>query len=166
MPLKNIEQAEIINITPSLRLRKYDGQHSFALSWYQDLELVWLVDGDRIPYDSLLLSKMFTYLNEEGECYFIEVKTGEIFQPIGDVTLCPHDLPIVIGEKSYQGKGIGKQVLTALIERAKQLHFTCLEVEEIFEWNTNSQKLFTGLGFVKNQQTKNGYSYLLPLSNG
>ena len=34
--IQGIEQPEIIQIDNTLRLRKYDGVHDFALEWYQD----------------------------------------------------------------------------------------------------------------------------------
>ena len=35
--IQGIEQPEIIQIDNTLRLRKYDGVHDFALEWYMDL---------------------------------------------------------------------------------------------------------------------------------
>ena len=39
----------ILDITPELRLRRYAGECDFALEWYSDPELVFLVDGVREP---------------------------------------------------------------------------------------------------------------------
>ena len=50
MPIPGIEQPGLIPIDGELRLRAYDGEHGFALRWYQDAELVYLVDGVREPY--------------------------------------------------------------------------------------------------------------------
>ena len=50
MPIPGIEQPQIIPVDESLRLRAYYGEHGFALGWYQDTELVHLVDGVREPY--------------------------------------------------------------------------------------------------------------------
>ena len=49
MAIQGIEQPAVIQIDESLRLRKFDSIYDFALVWYQDLDTVWLVDGDRIP---------------------------------------------------------------------------------------------------------------------
>ena len=73
MAIQGIEQPEIIQIDATLRLRKYDDEHDFALAWYQDEETVWLVDGNRNPYTPERLAGMYRYLNEAGELYFIEV---------------------------------------------------------------------------------------------
>ena len=72
MAIKGVEQPELIQIDESLRLRKFDGVYDFALEWYQDLDLVWMVDGDRVPYTPELLTRMYTWLNNEGELYYIE----------------------------------------------------------------------------------------------
>ena len=50
MAIQGIDQPTVIQIDESLRLRKYDGVYDFALAWYQDLDTVWLVDGNRNPY--------------------------------------------------------------------------------------------------------------------
>lgn len=163
MGFVGILQKEIIDIDENLRLRKYDGIHDFALKWYQDEELVYLVDGDRKPYDKEILSKMYSYLNNKGEEYFIEYKEDGKFKPIGDVTLCMNDMPIVIGEKKYRGMGIGYKVVTALIKRAKELGFEKLGVEEIYSYNIGSIKCFKKAGFIEKEKTENGMSYTLNL---
>lgn len=155
---------QIIKITDDLRLRPYDHQYQFALKWYQDREFVDLVDGrDSSLYDLEKLKRMYTYLNKEGELYFIEVKQDEVFIPIGDVTFCREDLPIVIGDKAYWGKGIGTMVIAALKEHAKLLGYTQLKVREIYSYNSASQRLFEKEGFKKCQATDKGYSYICRL---
>lgn len=105
--IQGIEQPEIIQIDESLRLRKYDGAHDFALAWYQDMDTVWLVDGNRNPYTMERLGGMYRYLDNAGELYFIEVLENGTYKPIGDVTFWQEDMPIVIGDPACRGKGIG-----------------------------------------------------------
>lgn len=101
MPILGIEQPEIINITNELRLRRFDNEYSFALAWYQDEEMVKLVDGlGAKVYDLDTLKRMYEYLDKIGELYFIEVLENDEFIPIGDVTFCKDDMPIVIGDKN------------------------------------------------------------------
>lgn len=88
------------------------------------METIILVDGVNEPYDMEKLYRMYSYLNEQGELYFIEVLEGDKYIPIGDVTFSCNDMPIVIGVKSYRGKGIGRKVIMALVERGKQLGYT------------------------------------------
>lgn len=151
---------ENIEITDKLRLRPYNHECEFALEWYQDRELLDLVDGEgSLSYDMEKLIRMYTYLNQIGELYFIEVKQDKAFIPIGDVTLCKEDLPIVIGDKNYRGKGIGSKVIEALKIRARLLGYMQLQVREIFSYNKGSQRLFEKKGFEKFKTTEKGYSY-------
>ena len=50
MPIKGIEQPEYIEIDREIRLRKFDGKYDFAFEWYQDIDIVWMLDGDKEPY--------------------------------------------------------------------------------------------------------------------
>lgn len=164
MPIENISQPKIINIDNELRLRKFDNNYSFAFDWYQDENTVKLVDGpDAELYDFSKLKRMYEYLNNIGELYFIEIIDNNIFKPVGDVTFWKDDMPIVIGDKNCRGKGIGKKVIKALIERAKELEFEELKVREIYSYNAASQRLFEGMGFMKSSNTKNGFSYSIKI---
>ncbi len=64
MAITGIEQADILEIDKQVRLRRYDGQHDFAFEWHQDLELVWLIDGDQERYSLDLLDRMYDYLSK------------------------------------------------------------------------------------------------------
>lgn len=163
MPIKWIKQPDILNIDENLRLVKYHSDYSLALKWYQDLETVWLVDGDEEIYDETLLEKMYKYLDSVGELYFIEYKIEGEFKPIGDVTFSKTDLPIFIGEKGYRGKGIGKKVINTLINRAKEFGYPEIGVEKIYDFNSNSKKLFTSLGFKEYTKRNKGMEYILKL---
>lgn len=163
MPMENIVQPEIIDIEPGLRLRAFDGKYDFAFDWYQDPEIVYLVDGVRRPYSRETLTAMYAYLHKHGELYFIEIQKNGQFVPVGDVTFWADDMPIVLGDPEYRGKGIGKKVVSALIARAKSLGFAQLRVGEIYDWNIASQKCFTSMGFVPSEKTEKGSSYVLRL---
>ncbi|HFI0104550.1 TPA: GNAT family N-acetyltransferase [Streptococcus suis] len=161
MAIKGIEQADILEIDKQVRLRRYDGQHDFAFEWHQDLELVWLVDGNKEPYTLDRLNRMYGYLATNGECYFIEIFEDNQFIPIGDVTLFADDFAIAIGDKRYWKKGIGTKVLHRMIERARDVGLEEILVEEIYDWNTGSRKLFEKFGFEAVEKTKKGWSYRL-----
>jgi RimJ/RimL family protein N-acetyltransferase len=155
------KQPDLIYIDNELRLRRFGGDYSFALTWYQDIELVKLVDGpSAVLYTPEKLKKMYDYLTNQGEVYFIEILRNDSYYPIGDVGLSKENLPIVIGDKNYQGLGIGKKVVSKLISMAKELDFTYIKVE-IFDYNIPSQKLFTSLGFKKFTDIKDGKEYRL-----
>ncbi|WP_077368739.1 GNAT family N-acetyltransferase [Anaerosalibacter sp. Marseille-P3206] len=164
MPIKDINQPEIINIDSNLRLKKFDNKFSFAFDWYQDEDTVKLVDGlNAKKYDFNTLKSMYQYLNNVGELYFIEILENNEFIPIGDVTFWKDDMPIVIGDKNYRNKGIGKKVIEALIRRAKELGYQEIKVREIYTYNIASQRLFESVGFKKSGNTANGFSYTLSI---
>lgn len=81
-----LEQPEYIAIHSSLRLRKYDGQVHLAFSWYQNPDVIRLIDGSREPYTLQRIKKMYDYLTQHGEVYFIEILINENWMPIGDVS--------------------------------------------------------------------------------
>ena len=165
MPIPNVTQPEVLNIESSLRLRRFDDRFDFAFAWYQDEEMVYLVDGVRRPYSRETLSNMYHYLDRQGELYFIEVLEKNIWKPIGDVCFWQEDLPIVIGDRDYRGKGIGKKVIAALIQRGRELGYDTLGVGEIYEYNIGSRKCFESLGFRACEKTEKGSRYQLIIDN-
>ena len=163
MPIPDIPQPDFLMVDDRIRLRKFDDRYDFALAWYQDEETNYMVDGRRGTYDFDQLSRMYHYLDKKGEVYFIEILENDEFHPIGDVTLWQEDMPIVIGDPAYRSMGIGKKVISALIERGKSLGFPYLAVGEIYSWNVPSQKCFESLGFQARERTDKGASYRLEL---
>ena len=161
--IENVMQPDILPIDSKLRLRRFDDRFDFALAWYQDEETNYMVDGRRSKYDMDQLSRMYHYLEKKGEVYFIEILDNGSFRPIGDVTFWQEDMPIVIGEPEYRGKGIGKQVISALIARGRLLGYSWLQVSEIYSWNTPSRHCFESLGFREYRKTDKGASYRLEL---
>lgn len=159
MAIDGVDQPKILEIDKELQLRRYDGQHDFAFDWHQDLELVWLIDGAQERYSPDLLNRMYDYLATNGECYFIEIFENDQFRPIGDVTLFTDDFAIAIGDKRYWKKGIGTKVLNRMVERARELGFKEILVEEIYDWNLSSRKLFEKCGFEVGEKTEKGWSY-------
>lgn len=164
MPIPGIKQPELIQVDCQLRLRKYDGSYDFAFDWYQDLETVYLVDGLRQPYTQEKLTRMYEYLNAHGELYFIEILENGTYQPIGDVTFRQNDIPIVIGNQAYRGRKIGQRVIQALIRRGKSLGYPYLQVNEIYEYNIASRRLFEQFGFQPYERTEKGIRYRLELT--
>ena len=160
MPIPQIPQPEILQIEDQLRLRRYDGRHAFALAWYQDEETVYMVDGVRRRYDAELLGRMYEYLNQRGELYFIEIFQDGSYIPVGD------DMPIVIGDAGYRKKGIGRKVIGFLIERGRALGYDRLFVSEIYDFNAASRACFESLGFRAYEKTEKGWRFELELQGG
>ncbi|WP_239551651.1 GNAT family N-acetyltransferase [Streptococcus saliviloxodontae] len=110
------------------------------------------------------LERMYRYLDQHGELFFIDVLKGSDWLPIGDVCLSPENLPIVIGDAAYRGQGIGSKVLSFLISRAREKGFAKLFIQEIYDENKASQRLFKSLGFKACFKTEKGSSYQLMLT--
>ena len=157
---------QIIQIDSSLRLVPYflTDHRDVALTWYQDVDLVELVDGIRIPYSLEKLNAMYSYLEEQGDLFWIEFLEKGEWLPIGDVTLSQENLPIVIGNPAYQHQGLGRKVLRTLIDLARQRGWKELKVQEIYDFNHASRRCFESLGFVESGATENGVSFVLTLS--
>ena len=154
---------DILQITDTLRLRRFDGNYDFAFTWYQDPETVLMVDGEAVPYSYETLTRMYQCLNDKGELYFIEVSENGKWKPIGDVTFWQEDMPIVIGERGYRGKGIGRKVVSALAARGRAMGYDRLYIGEIYDFNTASQKCFESVGFRRYEKTEKGSRYVLEL---
>ena len=164
MPIPGVEQPNLLPIGDTLRLRRFADQYPFAFDWYQDPETVWLVDGVKTPYTWEKLGRMYHYLDKQGELYFIEVLEEGVFRPVGDVCFWKDDLPIVIGDPSCRGKGIGRKVIAALIQRGRDLGYDTLRVSEIYEYNGASRKCFESMGFRACEKTEDGSRYVLMLN--
>ncbi|MGT2799344.1 GNAT family N-acetyltransferase [Streptococcus marmotae] len=149
----------MIEIEEKLRLRRGKPNDSEALAWYQDQEVVYLVDGVRESYSLEKLQRMYAYLDQAGELYTIEAQEETGWKAIGDVTFSQNDVPIVIGNPAYRGQGLGKKIIQALVAEAKKRGYSELHVREIYQDNVASQKCFTACGFEIQRETEKGYSY-------
>lgn len=161
MPIPGITQPERIDIDGTLRLRKFDNDYAQALAWYQDPETVRLVDGKADPYTPQRLQRMYDYLAARGELWWIECRAKDgIFRPIGDVTFWQEDMPIVIGDPAFRGRGIGRRVIKALCRRARELNYNNIYVNEIYDFNLPSIRCFTAAGFQPCGVTERGKRYV------
>lgn len=147
-----------------LRLRKPSkDEWRLGFPWYQNPKVMYYSEGisDR-TYEMTDINRMYSYLCQIGELYFIELKINEEWVPIGDATLSESNLPIVIGDESYWGQGIGKAVLKTLIERAKLIGMVGILNLEIYHYNERSKSLYTSVGFekVKDKEASSIYQLL------
>ena len=60
MAIEGVAQPLFIQIHDDLRLRRFDGTADFAFAWYQDEELVYLVEGVRKAYDRRACTAIWT----------------------------------------------------------------------------------------------------------
>lgn len=152
----------ILQIDENLRLyspKKEDW--NIALKWYSNPDILYFSEG--IPYDNNktydmnIITNMYTYLSKIGMLFFIQIKENDQWISIGDATCAKDNMPIMISDKKYWGLGIGKKVLTKLIEIAKENDIHKVNVE-IYKYNERSHRLYTSLGFVKiSEDEKSNY---------
>jgi len=135
-----------------LRLRpaRLPDDIQLAVPWYSDPEVMRCSEGDADrTYDAEMIGEMYRYLSEHGELYIIELYTGGDWRPIGDVTLAPGTMPIVIGVPEYRSRGYGQRAIGLLVDRARQLGWHELRVKRVYTFNERSRRLFVSLGFVQ-----------------
>ena len=159
-----MEEREVVPVDGRLRLRAFAGEQdvAVALPWYADPATVVAVDGPgATPYDVARVAAMYDALDTQGDLYMIEERAQSGWAPVGDVTLAPDTLPIVIAP-AHRRRGIGRAVLLRLVDRARVLGWEELRVREVHPENAASQALFEGLGFVPRADAPP--AYVLPLS--
>ncbi|HEY9294713.1 MAG TPA: GNAT family N-acetyltransferase [Microlunatus sp.] len=162
---------DLIQVTSEVRLRPFDPQVirrdrvQELLPCYQDRETVRLVDGPNAePYDLDKLMAMFQYMSEHGELYLIErLAPGRGWIATGDAGLQTRATPVVLSPE-HRGQGIGRAVVRALIERARDLGRQSVEVSEIYDYNVASRRTYETLGFAVVGDTELGHRYRLVLS--
>ncbi len=166
MPLKNIEQPEVITVGKSTRLRKYDGKYEKLLKGYQDPYVYQnsegIFDDDKKP-DLNYVKGMCEYLDKAGELYFIEVEYNGRFISVGDVTIKAENPPISIWDAKYRGIGLGTEVMRAVICRLKILGYKKVTGSTVYKWNIPSKKMHERLGFVVTGENENEWFYDLDL---
>lgn len=118
-----------------------------ALPWYQDPTVLHYSEGSTDPFDLERIERMYSYLQQHGEVYIVEVLAGTAWQSIGDAALTPEMVPIVIGSAQYRSRHLGTRVLTLLVARARQLGWSKLVAHKIFDYNERSRHLFERAGF-------------------
>jgi RimJ/RimL family protein N-acetyltransferase len=165
MPFQNIMQPEIIDLNQGLRLRKFNiGEESTAHSWYQNPSVLYYSEGiTEGSYDMEVIQRMYKFLSSIGELYFIEALEDGDWVPIGDVTLSDKNMPIVLGDQRYWGKGIGKKVISRLLDRAREIGLQKICIPAIYKYNDRSRNLFTSFGFVKVAENDKEDSFELKL---
>jgi GNAT superfamily N-acetyltransferase len=151
---------QILPVDDDLRLRPFAGDADVDLAWpwYRDAETVALVDGPGSPtYARDRVAAMYDALRAQGEVYLIERRTGpEGWETVGDVTLAPDRLPIVVAP-GLRHQGIGRRVVLRLVDRARVLGWDELGVREVCESNEAAHRLFRGLGFVAREDGPPAY---------
>ena len=89
--------------------------------------------------------------------YYVAENDGEILGYCGFLyVLDEAEIPNVCVKASARQKGVGKQMMTVLIDEARELGIAVLYLE-VRESNMAARKLYEGLGFEENGIRKNFY---------
>lgn len=160
MPIPGVAQPELLELSGTIRLRRYDGQYELALPGYQD-PVVYensegIFDKEKIP-DLDYVRGMCEYLDRAGELYFIEALEEGRWVPVGDVTVKDENPPIAIWRQEYRGRGLGTLVLSAVIARLRELGYERIRGSTVYKWNEDSLKLHRKLGFKVARESDKEY---------
>lgn len=139
-------------VDQEITLIPYYPNPEVALAWYQDPQLCKQVDNIDHVYTLDLLNRMYTYLSTHGNCYYIQY-CGKL---VGDVSLHDEAEISIVVCKEYQNLHIGRRCVTDMIALAKEKGLKAVRAN-IYSFNTQSQRMFTSLGFQK--VSEEWYSY-------
>ena len=131
-------------VDEEIQLVQYYPNYKTTLTWYQDLDLCKQVDNRETVYDLDLLKRMYKYLNQHGDLFYIKYKN----RLCGDVCLQPSGEVNIVVAKPFQNKHIGRRVINEIIKLAREKNIQELHAE-IYSFNTQSQKMFQSIGFKK-----------------
>lgn len=161
MPLNRHTQPPYIDLENGIRLTAYDGRHDEALLWYADPYVYYNSEGitDGAIPDSDYINRMYNYLNQNSELYFIEALNAGTYIRIGDVAIKPINLPIVIGDDNYRGKGISKIVMTYAFKRLKELGYPAVYESIVYKHNQTSKQMHLSLGYVLIREDETSYYF-------
>ena len=104
--------------------------------------------------------KAFTEtVEKENFRYFVAEDEGEIIGYCGFLfVLDEAEIPNVCVKSSARKRGVGKQMMSVLMEEAKKLGMAVLYLE-VRESNTPARALYKSLGFEENGIRKNFYEH-------
>ena len=131
-------------VDSEITLVRYYPNYTASLPWYQDPEVCKQVDNRDTVYDLDLLKCMYRYLDRHGDLFYIKYKN----RLCGDVCLQPSGEVNIVIAKPYQNKHIGRRVIRAIIQLAKEKQIPELHAQ-IYTFNTQSQKMFRSIGFTQ-----------------
>ena len=137
-----------------ITLIPYYRNDEVSLVWYEDTDLVKMVDNRDTPYDIPLLHRMYDYLSENGDCFYIEYDDTLV----GDVTLLESGEIAIVISKEYQERHIGRRCVSEMLSLAKERGMTEVKAV-IYTFNIPSQRMFLSLGFIKTGDEE--YTYTL-----
>jgi len=124
------------------------------ISWIDSKELLIQIAGHQMIYP-VTNAQLEHYLQEENSFAFNVVDTasnkiiGHAQIQLVDEVTCKLD-KVLIGDKSNRGKGLGQQLMDALLKLSFE-RFNASKVElNVFDWNIAARKAYEKTGFLFN----------------
>ena len=134
--------SEIIEIEDGLRLVPYYPNEDECIKWYQDKQLCLQVDGTYETYSLERLRKMYSFLNENGELFYIEYEG----KPVGDICLRNNEEVCIAISSEFQNRHIGRKCVRALIPLARTKKYRKMLANS---FNKQSYRMFKEAGFME-----------------
>lgn len=131
-------------VDKEIKLIPYYPDYDTALQWYQDPQLCKQVDNRDTVYYLDLLKRMYAYLDQHGDLYYIQYN-GTL---CGDVCLQPSGEINIVIAKPFQNRHIGRRVIEEILQLAREQGIQRLHAN-IYSFNTQSQAMFQSMGFQK-----------------
>lgn len=131
-------------VSEEISLVPYFDNFEYTLNWYKDFDVCKQVDNIDFVYDIERLKKMYNYLNENGDLYYIEYKN----KLVGDICLTNDSEITIVICKEYQNRHIGRKCVYEILKIAKEKSFKSVKAN-IYTFNEQSQKMFESVGFKK-----------------
>lgn len=153
----NYIQPKEIPVDETLSLVKYYRNYKRTLPWYQDVTVCKQVDNVDSVYDVEKLSRMYRYLSQKGECYYLKFFENGRYHLVGDISLCNEEISIVIC-KEYQNRHLGRKAVTTLLSRAKEIGLPQVNAT-IYSFNAQSKKMFLAVGFKQIDEENFTFSF-------
>lgn len=141
-----VHDQDLIIISDKIRLRPLKRYHyHLALAWYRDKTILWYSEKTDEAFTLATIHRMYDYLSAKGGLYIVEYKETS-WKMIGDVTLANDCMPMAI-ISDYQGLGIGSQVISGLINRARNQGMETIKLSGIYTYNHRSLAMYKKCGF-------------------
>lgn len=103
-------------VSEEISLVPYFDNFEYTLNWYKDFDVCKQVDNIDFVYDIERLKKMYNYLNENGDLYYIEYKN----KLVGDICLTNDSEITIVICKEYQNRHIGRKCVYEILKIAKE----------------------------------------------
>lgn len=133
-------------VDDDIELIPYYRNDEESFKWYQDHDVCKQVDNIDHVYDIDTLHAMYDFLSSHGNCYYIKYQ-GRL---VGDVSLRDNAELAIVVCKEYQNRHIGRRCIMDMIELAREKGMTKVRAN-IYSFNTQSQRMFKSVGFVRTE---------------